>query len=81
VVQGEGERQLAMAPDKISAFMKSANDAFTSQFNRGVSPILLTSANTRPFARLLLERVLPGVSVLAQTEVAPKAKLRTVGTV
>ena len=81
VVQGEGERQLAMAPDKISAFMKSANDTFTSQFNRGVSPILLTSANTRPFARLLLERVLPGVPVLAQTEVAPKAKLRTVGTV
>jgi hypothetical protein len=34
-----------------------------------------------PLAQGVTGRVLPGVSVLAQTEVAPKAKLRTVGTV
>jgi flagellar biosynthesis protein FlhA len=75
------ERQLAMAPDKIQAFLRSSMDTFNRQFNSGISPILLTSAPTRPFARLLVERSLPSVAVLAQTEINPKAKLRTVATV
>jgi flagellar biosynthesis protein FlhA len=76
-----GERQLAMAPDKIQAFVRAANEVFTKQFNAGVSPVLLTSPTSRPFARLLVERTLPTVAVLAQTEVAPRAKLRTVALV
>ncbi len=75
------ERQLAMAPDKIQAFLRMAADTFAKQFNAGISPILLTSATARPFARLLVERTLPTVPVLAQTEISPKAKLRTVATV
>lgn len=75
------ERQLAMAPDKIQAFLRAANDTFTKQFNAGLSPILLTSPTARPFARLLVERTLPSVPVLAQTEIAPKAKLKTVALV
>ncbi|MBI1308786.1 MAG: flagellar biosynthesis protein FlhA [Proteobacteria bacterium] len=75
------ERQLAMAPDKIQTFLRNASDTFNRQFNSGVSPIFLTSANVRPFARLLVERTLPTVPVLSQTEIAPRAKLRTVATV
>ncbi|PZP40695.1 MAG: flagellar biosynthesis protein FlhA [Pseudomonas fluorescens] len=75
------ERQLAMAPDKIQAFLRTTSDTFTRQFNSGISPILLTSPNARPFARLLIERALPTVSVLSQTEISPRAKLRTVATV
>ncbi|NBX86146.1 MAG: flagellar biosynthesis protein FlhA [Proteobacteria bacterium] len=74
------ERQLAMAPDKIQSFLRTAQDTFTRQFNSGNSPILLTSAQVRPFARLLTERALPTVPVLAQTEISPKAKLRTLAT-
>lgn len=76
-----GERQLAMAPDKIQAFVRAASEVFTKQFNAGVSPVLLTSPTARPFARLLVERTLPTVAVLAQTEVSPRAKLRTVALV
>ena len=75
------ERQLAMAPDKIQSFLRNTSDTFTRQFNSGISPILLTSPIARPFARLLIERSLPTVSVLSQTEISPKAKLRTVATV
>ncbi len=75
------ERQLAMAPDKIQAFLRAANDTFSKQFNAGISPVLLTSPTARPFARLLTERTLPTVAVLAQTEIAPKAKLKTVALV
>jgi flagellar biosynthesis protein FlhA len=75
------ERQLAMAPDKIQAFIRATADTFNRQFNSGTSPILLTSPAARPFARLLVERTLPTVAVLAQTEISPKTKLRTVATV
>lgn len=75
------ERQLAMAPEKIQTFLRATSDTFTRQFNSGVSPILLTSPLARPFARLLIERALPTVSVLSQTEISPKAKLKTVATV
>ncbi len=75
------ERQLAMAPDKIQTFLRTASETFTKQFNSGVSPILLTSPSARPFARLLLERSLPTVAVLSQGEISPRAKLRTVATV
>jgi flagellar biosynthesis protein FlhA len=75
------ERQLAMAPDKIQSFLRTTAETFNRQFNSGLSPILLTSPGARPFARLLVERTLPTVAVLAQTEISPKAKLRTVATV
>jgi len=79
---GEGaERQLAMSPEKIQSFLRATSDAFNRQFNSGLSPILLTTPATRPFARLLIERALPSVAVLSQTEISPRAKLRTVATV
>lgn len=80
VVEGD-ERQLAMAPEKVQAFLRSARDTFEKQFNQGLQPILLTSPVARPFARMLMERTLPSVSVLSQAEISPKAKIRTVGTV
>lgn len=75
------ERQLAMAPEKVQTFLKTARDTFEKQFNQGNHPILLTSPMSRPFARMLLERALPSVAVLSQAEVNPKAKLKTVATV
>ena len=75
------ERQLAMAPDKIQSFLRSAAETFNRQFNSGLSPIFLTSPQVRPFARLLVERTLPTVAVLSQTEISPRAKLKTVATV
>jgi flagellar biosynthesis protein FlhA len=74
------ERQLAMAPDKVQTFLKSARDTFERQFNAGLRPILLTSPHTRPFARLLIERALPLVPVLSQAELGTRARLRTVAT-
>lgn len=75
------ERQLAMSPDKIQNFLRTAAETFNRQFNSGLSPVFLTSPTVRPFARLLVERTLPSVPVLSQTEISPRAKLRTVATV
>ncbi|MFZ2587331.1 MAG: flagellar biosynthesis protein FlhA [Alphaproteobacteria bacterium] len=79
-VEGD-ERQLAMAPEKVQNFLKSARDTFEKMFNQGFQPVLLTSPVVRPFARMLMERTLPSVPVLSQAEINSKMKLKTVGTV
>lgn len=78
---GDAERQLAMAPDKVQNFIRASREVFEKQFMSGMQPVLLTSPQVRPFARMLLERSLPSVAVLAQTEVSPRARLRTLATV
>ena len=68
------ERQLAMAPDKVQSFLRTARETFERQFNAGQRPILLTSPAARPFARLLIERSLPLVPVLSQAELGTRAR-------
>ncbi|MFZ2619353.1 MAG: flagellar biosynthesis protein FlhA [Alphaproteobacteria bacterium] len=80
LTQGE-EKQLAMAPEKVQSFLRTAREVFEKQLLSGVQPILLTSPAVRPFARLLLERSLPTVGVLSQNELSARAKIKTVGTV
>jgi flagellar biosynthesis protein FlhA len=80
ISQGE-ERQLAMAPDKVQAFLRSTKDAFEKQMMSGLQPILLTSPSVRPFARTLIERTLPTIAVLSQSELYPRARIKTVGTI
>ncbi len=73
------ERQLAMEPTKVQAFMNTLKDTFENHMMTGEQPVLLTSARNRPFVRSLLERALPSVPVISQAEVHPKVKIRTLG--
>jgi flagellar biosynthesis protein FlhA len=75
------DRQLAMEPSKVQAFIKATRDTVEQQMMSGVQPVLLTSPANRPFVRSLLERTLPTVPVISQAEIHPKAKIRTVGTI
>lgn len=77
---GQGEdRQLAMAPSALQEFMAALKDAFDKMAQRGESPILLTSPGIRPYVRSIIERVRPATSVLSQSEIHPKARIRTLG--
>ncbi|GAB4576118.1 MAG: flagellar biosynthesis protein FlhA [Rhodothalassiaceae bacterium] len=80
VGQGE-ERQLAMAPSALQEFMAALKAAFDRAASRGESPVLLTSPGIRPFVRSIIERIRPATTVLSQSEIHPKAKLRTLGQV
>ncbi len=73
------ERQLAMEPTKVQAFMNTLKDTFENHMMTGEQPVLLTSARNRPFVRSLIERALPSVPVISQAEVHPKVKIRTLG--
>lgn len=73
-------RQLAMEPAKVQSFIQTTHDIFEKHMMAGLQPVLLTSSVNRPFVRSILERTMPSIAILAQTEIYPKAKIKTVGT-
>src|SRR3954464_11515492 len=78
--QGE-ERTLAMQPSKLSEFMTVVRDRFEQAAREGEAPVLVTSAEIRPFVRSLVERFRSQTTVLSQAEIHPRARLKTVGSV
>jgi flagellar biosynthesis protein FlhA len=78
--QGE-ERSLAMQPSRLSEFMTIVRERFEQAAREGESPVLVTSAGIRPFVRSLVERFRAQTTVLSQSEIHPRARLKTVGSI
>jgi flagellar biosynthesis protein FlhA len=75
------DRQLTMAPTKLSDFMQRLRAAFDQAGQAGESPVLLTSGHIRLHVRAIVERIRPTTPVLAQAEIFPRARIRTVGSI
>ena len=75
------DRQLAMAPTQLQAFMLAFRSAFDAAAAGGETPVLLCSAHVRPHVRAIVERLRPATPVLAQTEIFARARIRTLGTI
>ena len=73
------DRQLAMAPSRLGEFMRRFKDVFEA--HAAESPALLTSAALRGPLRQVIERIRPATPVLAQTEIFPRARIRTIATI
>jgi flagellar biosynthesis protein FlhA len=81
-IVGEGDdRQLAMQPSKLQEFVTLVRDAFEKAAQQGEVPVLLTSPQTRPFVRSIVERFRAHTTVMSQNEVHPRAKLKTIGSI
>ncbi len=79
---GQGEdRQLAMAPSQLQAFIQSVRDRFDEASHKNEVPVLLTSPQIRPFVRSIIERFRPQTVVMSQSEIHASVKLRTMGQV
>jgi flagellar biosynthesis protein FlhA len=79
---GQGEdRQLAMAPSKLQAFIARLREAFEQHAMRGELPVLIASPLVRPYVRSVVERFRPATVVLSQNEIHAKARIRTLGQV
>jgi flagellar biosynthesis protein FlhA len=77
---GQGDnRQLAMAPSRLQAFIARLREAFEQHAMRGELPVLVTSPVVRPYVRSIIERFRPATVVLSQNEIHPKARIRTLG--
>jgi flagellar biosynthesis protein FlhA len=80
VGQGE-ERSLAMQPSKLTEFITSVRERFEEAARAGEAPVLVTSASIRPFVRGIVERFRAQTPVMSQSEIHPRARLKTVGNV
>jgi flagellar biosynthesis protein FlhA len=79
---GQGEdRQLAMAPSKLHEFIGLVRDRFEEAARQGEVPVLLTSAGIRPFVRSIIDRFRSQTPVLSQSEVHPRARLKTIAAI
>jgi flagellar biosynthesis protein FlhA len=81
-IVGTGEeRSLAMQPSKLSEFISLVRERFEQAAREGEAPVLVTSAGIRPFVRSLVERFRAQTSVMSQSEIHPRARLKTVGSI
>jgi flagellar biosynthesis protein FlhA len=78
VGQGE-EKSLAMAPSRLSEFITLIRQRFEDAAREGEAPVLVTSSGVRPFVRSIVERFRTQTTVLSQSEIHPRARLKTVG--
>ncbi len=79
---GSGDdKQLAMAPSRLQEFIVAVRTAFERHAMMGESPVLLTSPAARPYVRSIVDRFRPSTVVMSQNEIAPKARIKTLGQV
>jgi len=77
---GQGEdRQLAMAPSQLQAFIQTVRERFEEASSSGAAPVLLTSPLIRPYVRSIVERFRAQTPVMSQNEIHPSVRLRTMG--
>lgn len=77
---GSGDdKQLSMPPSQLQRFISSVRQTFDRFGQMGESPVLLTSPPIRPYVRSIIERFRPATVVLSQSEIHPKAKIKTLG--
>jgi flagellar biosynthesis protein FlhA len=81
-IVGTGDdRNLAMQPSKLSEFITLVRDRFEQAAREGENPVLVTSGSIRPFVRSLVERFRAQTTVMSQSEIHPRARLKTVGSI
>ncbi len=81
-IVGTGDdRNLAMQPSKLSEFITLVRDRFEQAAREGENPVLVTSGAIRPFVRSLVERFRAQTTVMSQSEIHPRARLKTVGSI
>jgi flagellar biosynthesis protein FlhA len=81
-IVGQGdERQLAMAPSVLQAFIAAVRETLDRLAASGDIPCVLTAPSIRPFVRSIIERVRPATVVLSQNEIHPRARVRALGSI
>ncbi|MDA8230791.1 MAG: flagellar biosynthesis protein FlhA [Magnetospirillum sp.] len=73
------EKQLSMAPSRLQEFISRVRQTFERFAMQGETPVLLTSPTVRPYVRSIIERFRPATVVMSQSEIHPKAKIKTLG--
>ncbi|GGY50890.1 flagellar biosynthesis protein FlhA [Parvularcula lutaonensis] len=73
-----GERVFAMPPNQVQEFITAARATLHKYKDADIMPVILTSADARPFVRSLLERAAPSVPVISHNELHSSVAIKTV---
>ena len=76
IIEGD-QRSFVLPPSRTQDFVQAARTRLAAASAKGVWPVILTSAEVRPFVRLLVERVNPTIAVISHAEVHSRSRLRT----
>ena len=79
MVGGPDDRHLAMAPSRLQEFTQRLRAMLEA--HAAEQPVVLTSLMVRPQVRAIVERLRPATTVLAQPEIHPRARIRTIGSI
>ena len=79
LIGGGEEKQLSMAPSRLQEFITKVRQTFERFAMQGETPVLLTSPMVRPYVRSIVERFRPVTVVMSQSEIHPKARIKTLG--
>jgi flagellar biosynthesis protein FlhA len=81
-IVGQGDdRALTMQPSRLSEFITLVRERFEAAAREGEAPVLVTSGAIRPFVRGIVERFRAQTPVMSQSEIHPRARLKTVGSI
>jgi flagellar biosynthesis protein FlhA len=81
-IVGQGdERTLAMQPSKLTEFINLVREKFEQAARDREAPVLVTSPAIRSFVRGIVERFRAQTSVLAQSEIHPRTRLKTIASI
>jgi flagellar biosynthesis protein FlhA len=75
------DRHLAMAPSRLSDFINRLRATLDQVAATGESAVVLVSGSIRPQIRAIVERIRPHTPVLAQNEISPRVRIRTLATI
>ncbi|WP_408886016.1 flagellar biosynthesis protein FlhA [Komagataeibacter melaceti] len=75
------ERRLAMPPSMLNTFVAKLREVFNTVSTSGEVPVIVVSTPVRDAMRSIVERVRPSVSVLSQSEIYPRSRIKTVATI
>ena len=79
-IVGDGDnKQLIMPPSKLHEFVVAISGEVDKQNGAGEYPVLLVSSLLRTYVRSIIERFKPSLVVMSQSEIHPKARIKTVG--
>ena len=70
-----------MAPSALQGFIAAVKETFDRLAQAGEIPCILVSPSLRPFVRSIIERVRPATTVLSQSEIHTRARIRSLGTI
>ena len=80
-IVGTGDDKTSPCSLKLTEFITLVRDRFEEAAREGEAPVLVTSPRIRPFIRGIVERFRAQTSVLSQSEIHPRTRLKTVGSI